>query len=219
MRTKLLYLLVAMAVMTASCSDDDSWAPPLITDFAELATGGDGAIVSMTLDNGTKYGDTSAELKVQISDGGTLTPDTVYRAICIYTVLDKVATLRSYTKAFAPEPQSIEDFVGREIKTDPCTIQGIWRGGSYINARMLVEGKDQPHYVAFVDEGIAGEDYKELTIRLYHDQNNDPAAFTRTIYLSCPLRKYEGHLLSGRDSIAFVVNQQDKGITTYKLPY
>ena len=205
------------ALFTASCSDDESWVPPFITDFAELSTDGNGAIAGMTFDNGVKY--ENAKFVVNCAGRDGLTPDSVYRAICVYTRMDNIVTLHSYTKAFAPEPIGPDVLTDGIIKTDPCIIQSIWRGGNYINAIMLVQGKDQPHIVGFIDEGIVGEENKELTIRLYHDQNSDPAAFTRTIYLSCPLRQYEGQLLSGRDSIAFVVNEQDKGMTTYKLPY
>ncbi|MBO4730307.1 MAG: hypothetical protein J5593_02420 [Bacteroidaceae bacterium] len=202
------------ALFTTSCSDDESWVPPYLTDFADLATDTDGAIVSMTLDNGTKYD--GSTFKCSIGNDQSLSKDSLYRAICVYTVVNATATLYSYTMVFAPEPITTEQLADDVMKTDPCTIQGIWRGGDYINARMLVQGKDKAHIVAFIDEGIVDN---TLTLRLYHDQNGDMEAFTRTIYLSCPLRGYAGQLVKGRDSIAFVVNQQDKGLTTYKLPY
>lgn len=219
------YILFALitALFAVSCTDDESWVPPYRTDFAGLATDADGAIVTMTLDNGTKY--EGSNLKFQIPNPKELAQDSLYRAICVYTVVDAAATLYSYTMAFAPEPITIEQLADGVVKTDPCTIQSIWRGGNYINASMLVQGKDKAHIVAFMDEGIEsvsgsdGAEYNTLTIRLYHDQNGDMEAFTRTIYLSCPLRGYAGKLEKGRDSIAFVVNQQDKGVTTYKLPY
>ena len=217
LKAKLLYLLVATAVMTASCSDDHSWAPPYITDFAELTTDDSGAIVGMALDNGKKFERTKFVAKCANANG--LVADTVYRSICLYTVQDNVATLHSYSHTFAPEPITPDMLADDEIKTDPCVIQSIWRGGSYVNALMLVQGKDQPHIVGFIDKWIADGEYKTLTIVLYHDQNNDPEAFTRTIYISCPLYSYEGQLHSERDSIAFVVNQQDKGMTTFMLPY
>lgn len=221
-RRYILFALIA-ALFVASCSDDESWVPPYRTDFADLATNADGAIVSMTLDNGTKYEGSS--FKFQISNSKELMQDSLYRAICVYTIADATATLYSYTMAFAPEPITMEQLADGVVKTDPCTIQSVWRGGDYINASMLVQGKDKAHIVAYMDEGIesvsgsAGTEYNTLTIRLYHDQNGDMEAFTRTIYLSCPLRGYAGKLEKGRDSIAFVVNQQDKGMTTYKLPY
>ena len=54
------------AMMAVSCSDDESWVAPFRTDFADLATGSDGAIISMQFDNGTKY--ESAYLKSKISN-------------------------------------------------------------------------------------------------------------------------------------------------------
>ena len=218
-----ILLFVTAAVVLCSCSDDDSWAPAYVTDFADIRTDGSGTAVSMTLDDGTIYGwseaGTNGELniKYQISDSKGLKPDTVYRAICLYTLQEKAATLHSFSLAFAPEPQSDVD----DMKMASCTIQSIWRGGAYINARMLVQGKDQSHIVAFIDKGIEEKEdgYKQLTLYLYHDQNGDVEAFTRTVYLSCPLRGYADDLVVGRDSVAFVVNQEGKGLTTFMLPY
>ena len=214
MKSKLCILLSVLVMMLGSCGDDESWAPAYITDFADLRTDGNGVVVSMTLDDGREYVD------VQLRDDFDGEADTVYRAICVYTLQNSEATLHSVTPAFAPQP--IVDDGKLEIKTDPCIIQSIWRGGDYINARMLVQGKDLPHIAAFIDLGIAANaegTAKVLTLQLYHDSNGDAEAFTRTIYLSCPLRGYEDSLTRGRDSLAFVVNQANKGMTTYMFAY
>ena len=207
----MLAALAALAV--ASCSDNEHWQSAYITDFADLRTDAGGDVVSMTLDNG--------ESRVCQSTVKELRPDTIYRAICMYTLDEGIATLHACTFAFAPEPMPEDSLKDDEIiMTDPCTINSIWRGGDYINARMLVQGKDRQHILAFVDRGVTEiSGYKRLDIQLYHDQNTDPPAFTRTIYLSCPLRNYSGQLVRGRDSVAFVVNQEGKGMTQFMLPY
>ena len=223
-RNRLIILLsVITLALLCSCSDDDSWAPAYITDFAEIRTDDNGAAIAMTLDDGTTYEQSGAttsgtlNINTQTLNIQGLKPDTLYRAICLYSLQGKAATLYSLSLAFAPEPQSHMD----DIKMDPCTIQSIWRGGDYINARMLVQGQDQSHIVAFIDKGIEDREtgYKQLTLYLHHDQNGDAEAFTRIVYLSCPLRGYADDLVKGRDSVAFVVNQEGKGLTTFMLPY
>lgn len=207
-----LCLVIALAAF-CSCSDDDSWAPAYITDFTELHTDGSGQVATMLLDDGRTLNLEGTNI--------TARPDTTYRCVCVYTLADNGrATIYSAAEALSSEP--IIDTTNLTIKTDPCEIQAIWRGGSWLNARMLVQGKDTPHIVAYVDGGIATDEMTGvniLTLHLYHDQNGDQEAFTRTIYLSCPLRSYVDRLVHGRDSIHFVVNQYEKGITTFKLAY
>lgn len=217
MRISRYILLMAVSACLAvcySCSDDDNWSPSYITDFADLCTDADGNVAELVLDNGSTY-----QLATPYSFADAK-PDTTYRAICLYTVDKEAATLHSVSLTFSPDPIVAPSDL--EMKNDPCVIQSIWRGSDYINARMLVQGQEIQHYVAFIDRGIttgSQSSAKILTIELYHDCNNDPAAFTRTFYFSCPLRKYAELLTQGRDSIAFIVNQEDKGMTTFMLPY
>ena len=213
MRKLLSVLCLASLGFFVSCSDDDSWAPAYITDLAELYTDASGQVATMLLDDGRTLNLEATNI--------TARPDTTYRCVCVYTLADNGrATIYSAVEALSSEP--IIDTGNLTIKTDPCEIQAIWRGGSWLNARMLVQGKDTPHIVAYVDEGIATDELTGvniLTLRLFHDQNGDQEAFTRTIYLSCPLRSYADRLVHGRDSIHFVVNQYNKGTTTLRLAY
>ncbi|MBO4486978.1 MAG: hypothetical protein J5729_01275 [Bacteroidaceae bacterium] len=228
MKNKFYILLAVLALICSACDDKESWLPAFITNYADIRTDAAGNIVSMTLDDGTTYNaqwspeNKNGNAAQSGNDQWSIKPDTLYRAICLYTREKNCATIHSWTLAFAPNP--ISDTTQLTIKTDPCEIETIWRGGNYINACMLVQGKDQPHIVAFIDKGIkeittADGSYNQQTILLYHDQNNDPEAFTRTVYLSCPLHNYADMLIQGRDSIAFLVNLQNKGMTAFKLPY
>ena len=242
-----LCLVIALAAF-CSCSDDDSWAPAYITDFAELHTDGSGQVVKMIVDTpaanasfaagGEQNSYSQRGRELYIENAATVTAalkavaDTVYRCVCVYTVAESgCATIHSVAETFSPQPVEATDEL--QMKTDPCEIQSIWLSRAYtadasrpsslwLNARMLVQGKDLPHIVDYIDNGIVlnpATGVNTLTLLLYHDRNGDIEAFTRTIYLSCPLKNYADRLVPGRDSIHFVVNQYEKGITTFKLAY
>jgi len=195
-----------LATIICSCSDNDSWADNYITNLAEINTDHDGIGTTMRTDNGSTYILTNA-----INLGR---PDTTYRCICIYTLNKTNAKIADYAKTFSSLP--ITDTTGIKIKRDPCQIQSIWLSGNYLNARMLVQGKDIPHVVGFIDNGIRQnpDGSNTLDILLHHDQNNDQEAFTRTIYLSMPLKGYAGKLQSSRDSVCLIAPQQ-----TYTVAY
>ena len=92
-RNRLIILLsVITLALLCSCSDDDSWAPAYITDFAEIRTDDNGAAIAMTLDDGTTYEQSGAttsgtlNINTQTLNIQGLKPDTLYRAICLYSL-------------------------------------------------------------------------------------------------------------------------------------
>lgn len=206
LNTAIWLTIVATIMMASSCSENETWADNYITNLAELTTDANGTVTQMRLDNGQTY-TLANQIRLQ-------RPDTTYRSICIYTQQGNSATISDYALTYSQRP--ITETTELSIKTDPCQMQSVWLSGNYLNARLLVQGKNQPHIIAFVDQGITtnNDGSHTLTIRLHHDQNNDPQAFTRTIYLSCPLKEYTTQLQHNRDSIYFVAYEQ-----TYKLCY
>ena len=197
-KLKLGLIIAITSLIICSCSDKDSWADNYITNLAELTTNSDGTVITMRLDDGQNLTPTN-NIRFE-------RPDTTYRCVCIYTQQGTSATIADYAKTFSSQP--ITDTTDLTIKDDPCQIQSTWLSGQYFNARMLVQGKDQPHIVAFIDRGITTypNGSQTLTIQLHHDQNGDSEAFTRTIYLSCPLYNYAAKLQRGRDSVCLVSN-------------
>lgn len=206
MKNKLCFILTLtlLALIICSCSDNESWADNYITNMAEVDTDSKGLGITMRLDNGQSYTLTNAPRLER--------PDTTYRCVCLYTTDGTKATLTDYAKAFSTKP--ITDTSDLEIKTDPCQTQGVWVSGGYLNARLLMQGKDQTHIVKFIDRGITTNPNgsRTLSILLYHDQNGDMEAFTRTAYISCPIKEYG--LQASRDSVEFIA--PDK---TYRLAY
>lgn len=195
---------ILLALIVCSCSNDEAWADNYITNFVEMQTNDKGNVTSMRLDNGEAY----------MVENGLLfeTPDTTYRCICIYTTEGNHAMVADYQQAVSHYPLTYTQ--GQPFKTDPCEIQSVWISGKYINARIMVQGKDKAHglwlYAHTLADNTNGS--KTLTLRLYHDQNGDSKAFTRTFALSCPLDNY--FLRHNFDSVCLIAPKQ-----TYSIVY
>ena len=106
------------------------------------------------------------------------------------------------------------DFDAKEgIKTDPVKITSIWKSGGYINLHLGVLTKGRAHKYHFLNLGKSRNSMGKATqrIQLFHSQEEDPEAYTREIFLSCPLNKLD---LQSGDSIIFSINTYE-GIKVY----
>lgn len=191
-----------------ACKGDDGYVYPEVqTEFVCLQTDETGTGVKLLTDKGETY-------SIQSRDGlGNLTPDTIYRTVSVFELLPdgKEVQLYSCKGIVSPNPLRAEAFKSG-VKTDPVNIQSIWMSGNYLNMVLLVPVKEEKHGFHFVDEGIwtADDGTKTLNLRLYHDNNDDYAAFTNRVYLSVPLHGYKDRLIAG-DSICFCLNTIKEG--------
>lgn len=184
-----------LSIIVCSCSDHESWADNYITNMAELDTDSKGNATLMRLDNGMTY---------QLDGSRKFNrPDTTYRCVCVYTTQGAKAVLASCAEALSSRPYP--PAADLEIKQDPCELTSIWVSGGYLNARIVIQGKDKPHTFGFIDQGITSnpDGSRTLTLLLHHDQNSDMEAFSRTVYLSCLIRDCE--LQPKRDSVRLIM--------------
>lgn len=204
------FLIVLTSLSFVACNDDnDSWAPNYQMDFMEILTDAQGQGSKAVMDNG----DTLKTLNTIRN----LTPDSVYRYIAVYT--REVGGLRfsSVAQTLSPPPFTKGNHT---MKTDAVKVQSIWRGGNYINITLNILSKDFGHIFGFEETELEEQtDHKNLHLTLFHDDKNDTQAYTRTVYLSCPLYKYANKMEHKRDSIYFTVNDYNNGETTYPLVY
>lgn len=200
--------LLLLAV--AACSDgDDYHYPSVITDLVEAESDGESLISLIRTDRGEELVPT-VRLKAS-------TADSVYRMRCIYEPVEgeqKSARLYSLTQVVSPDPVGPEHFKDG-IVTDPVKVTSVWCSGGYVNLHLGLLTQGGKHGVHFVHTGNAVQEDGGTTfiLRLYHAQGDDPEAYTREVFLSCPLR----HLapVTG-DSIRFLIRTYD-GEQVYPL--
>lgn len=207
------YLILFAAALLTACGEDEFVYPNAITEFMCLDTNHAGQGTHLTTDRGTTW---------ELAEGyipTKLTPDSTYRVLCLYEILeDRKIKAYDIKSAVASLPRSAEEF--SVIKTDPVSIQSIWRSGNYLNLILQVMMKDQPHTFSFIEKGITrnNDGTQNLSLTLYHDQNNDIEAFYRKCYLSVPLWYFQDRLKEG-DQIIFQLNTYEEGMTSRTFTY
>lgn len=210
-----LYLFLAILIFTACKKEDEYVYPPVITEFLSVESSSTGMVAYLHTDKGNIYTALNGD-KIK-----GLVPDSLYRVYCIYELSgDKSdqATLYTLQSIVSPDPVKANQITGG-VKTDPLSIQSVWRSGDYINLTLLILSQDtRKHRFHFIDNSIAMNDgSRELSLTLYHSQGGDTEAYFQVVYLSVPLRNYTNKLFPG-DSILFNINTFD-GIRVCKLVY
>lgn len=210
MRSFLLYIsaAVAAALLLLSCTNepydvgngDYSYTRAYIS---MLVTKAGGHVVSFYTDGGTNY---TLEHPQKLF---TNADDTLYRALVYYNTTDNVkATIIGMDLVLVSEPFRITKDVA--MKTDPVDLISSWKSadGQYINFALgLKTGQNtdkdtSSHIIGFgisQVNAIDGTSSHEYVITLYHDQNNVPASYTTTAYMSFPI----GKSLSKGDRLTF----------------
>lgn len=195
--------LLTLSAGFISCSDDEDGYvyPPLLSEFADVVTDDSGTFTHICTDKGECLPIVnSAEL---VAEG--VTPDTLYRVLSRYELVDDGARLYSLQAIPAPCAQPADSFP-EGIRADAVEMQSIWHGGNYLNMILLVKAQNGKHTFRFVEDSLttSSAGVHTLYLRLYHDAGGDVQAYTQKAYLSVPLQPYSSVLSSG-DSIVFSI--------------
>lgn len=205
-------LCLCAVVFLAACREDDgSWSPPYRQDFADLTTDATGAASAMVLD-------TDARLSLTSPVTG-LRPDTVYRIRALYTDEGNGhAHLTDFVPLLALD---VRQLAAHLVKADPLEPVSCTRSGHYLNLCLSLRGTNEGihafgcHQTDYVrhDDGS-----RTLHALLVHHQNNDPAHYSRPVYLSIRLSPLANLLQSGRDSMALHIVSFN-GERVYRFAY
>lgn len=203
-------LAAAAAALLLSCGDD-GYAPALRLDLADLISDGSGLACEMALDSG----DT---LRLSRPAEG-FADDTVCRCLTVFRLVPEagpgVAEVTSASPIIAVQPMRYDT-----VHTDPVGVTSVWTGGKYLNLRLLLRTKGNPHALGFAFLGYAasGGGAQTLNLALYNDSGGDMEYFSRETFVSCSLHEAMKSLVSGRDSVAVSINEYGKGFVTYSFP-
>ena len=208
-RTILLFFLAAFF---ASCSEDNSYAPPYQMDFMDIRTNSLGQGWQAIADND--------EVLTLTNPIQGLQADTVFRYVAVYTRDGENIQLYQKTRALYAKPSALEP--GETLHTDPVKVQSVWKVARYINCTLLIPQKDKTHTLGIIDQGVTtnSQGNRIARILLFHDADNDTQAFSGTAYLSIPLQGFAQELTAGQDSIYLSIHTTAKdSVATYKFAY
>lgn len=207
------YSIFFAALYLTSCGEEEYVYPDLITEMTCLRTDSEGFGTEIITDEGKVW---------HLQEGNrpdSLTADSLYRVISRFApITDTEAKAYSFYSTVSSLPKAESEYP--EIKTDPVSLQSIWRSGDYLNIVLLVMVKDQKHELSFIENGITdnADGTQTLTLTLFHDRKNDVEGFDQKFYLSVPLWHYQGRLNKG-DSIVFQLNTYKEGMTSRTFIY
>ena len=220
MKKILAFVPVFLTVMfLTSCDKEDNYVfPDLITEISCLKTDNKGFGTQIITDKGAVW---------HLQEGNRpsrLTPDSIYRVVSRYAPITPSDAPQAEAKAYSfystVSPIPLPESKYQVIKTDPVSIQSIWRSGDYLNLILQIKVKDQKHELSFIDNGITTHEdgTKTLTLTLFHDRKNDIEGFDEKSYLSVPLWYYQDKLSKG-DQIVFQLNTYKEGTTSRSFTY
>lgn len=205
---KLTPLIFPILALLCSCEDaaDNYRYPSVITDYACLTTDAHGEPEQLCLDNGLSYPiaftDEYYEAYGQLT---TYKADTVYRIVSTYELgADSVARTHVILQTVSMVPTPLHD--GETLHQDPAYLQSCWISGGYLNMVIELKALNGKHYIGFVDTTPEGMQGKEITF--YHHAE-DIESHRKKLYASIPIDKS----LQEGDTVRFVINLYDKGIT------
>ena len=203
---KLPFILFAAMFLTA-CGEDEYVFPNLVTEMTCLKTNSEGIGTEIVTDDGTVW---------HLQEGNrpdSLTADSTYRVISRFAPISETdAEVYSLLKVIAPLPKPEREY--ESTRTDPVSLQSIWRSGDYLNMVLQVLVKDQEHDLSFIETALRTNETNKkqtLMLTLYHDRKGDVEGFYQKFYLSVPLWHYKGILNKG-DMIVFQLNTYKEGV-------
>ena len=195
-----LFILSLFTLTSCSSSDDEEDAfPALVTEMSVLRVGTEVTNITLITDSGKSYRVTN-EIE-------GLKPNAWARCLAGYVVQDagsiEILTLQGV--AVLPNSSNMPT-----LKRDPVGVVSAWMGGGYVNLHLLKKNKGADHAWGYIlDNSYAnaggGTTYE---VSLYHDQRNDPAAYSTDIYFSLSQDSLSQTRISA-DSIALTINTFD----------
>ena len=162
-------------VACSSDNDEEDAFPTLVTEMGVLHVGTVITDVSLYTDSGKKYHVSSEIVGLQ--------PNVWMRCLAGYVEQDsknvEVLTLKGVNVLPNCSDRPLQ-------KRDPVGVVSAWTGGGFINLHLLKKNKGADHEWGYILDNsyanAAGGTTYEVT--LYHDQRNDPAAYSSDIYFS-----------------------------------
>ena len=190
----IMSFVACLSASALSCTEDavDENMAQIRADLVDVHVGEDKRVDYVLTDD-----DDSLRTKPTFTTSWIETGDTIYRAILYYKMNEGFVDGISMGQVLVPSIKPADRIKGG-MKTDPVHLASLWRArnGCYLNLRLRVmtgtiEGEklEKQIFGCAVDTLMQHADGRStLSLRLYHDQGNQPEYYSKEIYLSIPLQ-------------------------------
>ena len=198
MRKLLISFLSVLPFVMLSCDDDDEDPmPPLRMEFVETITDSKSIVEYILTDEG-----------VRLTPSSPITasrPDTTYRCVCQYAMMDGVCHVYDLRAIFSKKPVHISET--DTMWTDPLGVNSVWKTSRYVNMSLALLTTGQgSHVYSFCEDTIMTNSLGSKTAFCtlsHHRVGKDPESYTQDVYLSMPVYDY---VSSGIDSVAVSIH-------------
>ena len=207
-------LLLILTLLCSCDKEDDLRYPSVVSEYTCLFTDGNGQPHQLRLDNGRFYPIALTDDYREAHTSPThYKADTLYRVISVYELgTDSIAHIYSLAKTVTSIPEPLPE--GETLHQAPVYLQSIWCSGGFLNMVIEIKALNGQHSIGFVDTTPEGMHGKEFTF--YHKVISDVESYRQKLYGSIPLLPF-GDELSKGDTLRFVVNTYDKGLSSYEF--
>lgn len=202
---------IFFTLLTACQKEENQYVyPSIITEFAELQSDHEGKGIRFTTDSQKIYAISSPVKELQA--------DAVYRVVCGYEPTGEYSDTLPLAKVYRLSAVEIlshkdtEDTAG----TDPTGVTAVWRSSYYINMQLTPKTQGGKQEWGYRTDSVTQTSYgRTIHLSLFHNQADDPYAYSTTVYASLPLP-----VLAPQkgDSLTFTIQTFD-GSKTWRFAY
>lgn len=168
--------LLALSIWLASCSDEPSAYPPIITNLADAYVNDQGVMYMIETDYGQQYLLTNPQ--------ADYAPGHIYRTLSGYVpTAPGHATLYQMSGVYL-----LHDSTATALR-HATPVVSAWRAGRYINLHLAPLTQGGVQYWGFTIDSVSE---RHTRLGLHHNQNADPCSFTRDVFASIPVDSIPG---------------------------
>lgn len=170
-------LLLAFFLLVSCSKDDATPYPPIVTEFADVQADAQGRLVTLITDDDCTLRISNLVEGFQENAG--------YRAVCgfVREANDEVTLYSMQSVAFLRDSTATP-------RHDPVAAVSVWGTRRYINMHLRPMTRGGQQYWGFCVDSIKG---RTAYVQLYHNQNDDPLAYSQDVYASLPVDSIPGH--------------------------
>lgn len=197
-RAEVCGIFIFCILFSACQKEEDQYVyPSIIKEFTDLISDQEGKGILFMTDSQNLYSIQSPIEKFQ--------PNGIYRVVCGYETTGEYNDTLPVAKVY--QLYAVEILAGKDEETpagtDPTGVTAVWRSPRYINLQLMPKTQGGEQEWGYRTDSITPSSTGRIIhLSLFHNQADDPYAYSTTVYASLPLSALN---LQKGDSLTFTI--------------